>query len=450
MSGRRAALVVAAALAAPSLALADGAPGCITFLYTTRDGTDIPYRAGNSQAFVDEVQSGPGCADFDLIEGDGELPSSCKYVIGAHVSRPGATNASPFAIEVESFSREEGRAIGTLRSQVGSGGLFAVGMGQYDKPFATAGRMVAESCARLQARIEKLRPAQTAAAAPAAPAIDEDRLRKIVQEAVEAKRTEPERKPSGPKSSVDMPRYHLGTAEHNLAVVIGIEKYSDIPEARYAERDAEAVKKHLLALGYPERNVITLIGQRATKSSLVKNLESWLANNAKPDSTVFVYFSGHGAPNPKSGEAYLVPWDGDPQFLEDTGYPVKRLYSKLATLPAKRVIVALDSCFSGAGGRSVLQKGVRPLVGKLDLGLSGSSKIVALTAAASDQISGVDDQEGHGLFTYFLLKGLNMGTTTVDGLYGYVTPNVQDEARRQNRDQRPQLIPASSAGVPLR
>lgn len=67
-------------------------------------------------------------------------------------------------------------------------------------------------------------------------------------------------------------------------------------------------------------------------------------------------------PNPKSGDAYLVPYDGDPAFIDETGYSLKRMYAALGKLPAKEVIVALHSCYSGAGGRSVIAKGSRPLV----------------------------------------------------------------------------------------
>jgi hypothetical protein len=64
----------------------------------------------------------------------------------------------------------------------------------------------------------------------------------------------------------------------------------------------------------------------------------------------------------------------------------------------------------------------------------------AFTAAsASNEISGSLDDKGHGAFTYFLLEGLNAGKTTPKALNEYLTPRVQDEARRLNRDQTPQL-----------
>lgn len=245
------------------------------------------------------------------------------------------------------------------------------------------------------------------------------------------------------QSDVDRPGYGLPEDERNFALVVGIEKYENLPVAEFAERDAASVKKHLLALGYPERNIIYITGSKAGRAGIEKYVESWLPRNVGPESRVFVYFSGHGAPDVESGSAYLVPWDGDVKFLSNTGYPVKKLYEKLNSLKAQQVLVALDACFSGAGGRSVLAKGTRPLVTKVDMGMAQEGKVVVLAASAADEITGTDENEGHGLFTYYLLKGLNArsGDITVKGLHDFITPKVQDAARRDNRDQTPQLLP---------
>jgi len=58
----------------------------------------------------------------------------------------------------------------------------------------------------------------------------------------------------------------------------------------------------------------------------------------------------------------MVPFDGDPNYLAVTGYPLKRLYENLGKLPVAEVTVVLDAYFSGSGGRSVIAKGARPLV----------------------------------------------------------------------------------------
>ncbi|MBI3554461.1 MAG: ankyrin repeat domain-containing protein [Elusimicrobia bacterium] len=237
-------------------------------------------------------------------------------------------------------------------------------------------------------------------------------------------------------SDVDHPGYHRAPRTKDFALVVGIEKYSKLPDAPFAERDADAVKAHLLALGIPERNIVMLKGGAATRGSLQGYLEEWLPKNAGPASTIFFYYSGHGAPDPKSGEAFLVPWDGDAAFLQSTAYPLNKLYKALGSLTANQVIVVLDSCFSGAGGRSVLAKGARPLVTRVEAGALPPS-VALLAAAKGDEITGTIDGQGHGIFTYYLLKGLNEGAASTASLFNYLKPKVQDEAHRQNREQHP-------------
>ncbi|MFH1725756.1 MAG: caspase family protein [Elusimicrobiota bacterium] len=244
-------------------------------------------------------------------------------------------------------------------------------------------------------------------------------------------------------SDVDTPSYKAKENPDNFALVIGIEKYMGIPDAQFAERDAATMLQHLIALGYPERNIIHLSGNQAGRAGMEKYVESWLPLNVNERSRVFFYFSGHGAPGVTSREAYLVPWDGDMQFLENTGYSVKKLYKQLESLKAKEVLVAMDSCFSGAGGRSVIAKGMRPLVMKVDTGLSEDSKLLVFSASGPEEITGTDEAQGHGLFTYYFLKALNdgKGKFSVNEVYDYLVPKVRNAARRQNRDQSPRLLP---------
>ncbi|MCR4296764.1 MAG: caspase family protein, partial [Elusimicrobia bacterium] len=186
-------------------------------------------------------------------------------------------------------------------------------------------------------------PEVRAAAAPAAPA--------------------PRAEPAKPAlaSDIDAPARRGAERPDDFALVIGIEDYQSLPKADYGDRDAATVRKHFEAMGVPTRNIISLEGSQATGSKLRSYLQQWLPRNVKPESTVFVYYSGHGAPNPENGDAYLVPWDADPMFLTTSAYPLKQFYAELSKLKAKRVLVALDACFSGSGGRSVLAKGARPL-----------------------------------------------------------------------------------------
>ena len=252
------------------------------------------------------------------------------------------------------------------------------------------------------------------------------------------------------KSDVDeLPARKAKSDKKAYAIVIGIERYRQkFPNADFAAHDARIVTDYLTkVLGYPEENVITLLNERALKSDFEKYFGKWLANNVEAGSTVFVYYSGLGAPEPKSGSAYIVPYDGDPAFIDQTGYSLQNMYAALGRLPARKIVVALDACFSGAGGRSVLAKGARPLVMTLPDEQPLSANMQVMSAASGQQQSSGYEEKGHGLFTYFLLKGIkNEDVTAKDGslevgdLFGYIKPQVERIARKQfNVEQTPRL-----------
>lgn len=84
-------------------------------------------------------------------------------------------------------------------------------------------------------------------------------------------------------------------------------------------------------------------------------------------------------------------------------------------------------------------------------GFTASPNMTIMTASSGEQVSTTYEEKGHGLFTYFLLKGIKNeevvkrdGTIAVTDLYGYVKPQVERVARKQNNsEQTPQLIEAS-------
>ncbi|MBI5242098.1 MAG: hypothetical protein HY922_00275 [Elusimicrobia bacterium] len=131
--------------------------------------------------------------------------------------------------------------------------------------------------------------------------------------------------------------------------------------------------------------------------------------------------------------------------------PVKQVYEALGKLPAKQVVVMLDSCFSGARGRSVSAAGTRPRALSMRESEAGD-KLVVLAASTGVQMSSDLDKAKHGLFTYYL-KGMRGeadadadGVVSVGELYAYSRAQVEREALRGlNRDQTPALLPAAAA-----
>lgn len=226
--------------------------------------------------------------------------------------------------------------------------------------------------------------------------------------------------------------------ENDVAVIIGIEGYQNLPKSEYSYDDAKLVKDYFKALGIKERNIDFLADEKATRSAMEKSLEGWLSNKTKRGSRVFLYYSGHGAPDPATGEAFLVPYDGDPNYLSITGYPLKRLYAKLGSLNASEVVVILDSCFSGSGGRSVIAKGARPLV-ITSTKITIPPNMAVLSATQGAQISTSSTERGHGILTYYFLKAIKDGKRNISEIYVYLRPEVEDEAKALNVQQSPSL-----------
>ncbi|MDO9529694.1 MAG: caspase family protein [Syntrophales bacterium] len=247
----------------------------------------------------------------------------------------------------------------------------------------------------------------------------------------------------------------------NFALVIGISKYREkiIPSIKYAGRDAEVTAKYLENLGgIPRSNIKLLTDDTATKSDLVAYSEEWLSRRVKKNSTVYIFYAGHGAPDPQGKEAYIVPYEGHPDFPSKL-YPLNKMYESLNRLPAKNVIVMLDSCFSGVQGRSVTSKGTRPISISIENPVLSGGNITVIAGATGNQMSSDYDRVEHGLFTYYLLRGMRgeadknaNGVVELGELYDYVRTNVSEKASLElNRDQTPVLLPSEeSAGDKLK
>lgn len=242
-----------------------------------------------------------------------------------------------------------------------------------------------------------------------------------------------------------------------VAVVIGNSAYTraEVPSVDYAGRDAAAMREFLVqTFGFRDDNIIfeenasftTLQRIFGTKDDFKGQLFGYLPSTKPVD--IFIFYSGHGAPDPGTGTAYLVPTDADPQAIRLTGYPVRQLYANLALLPAKSITVVMDACFSGLADRGSLVRGISPLTVRVENPVLASENAVVLTASQSSEVSGWYDQQQHGLFTYVLLNTLAQSITTGTSdslltarqLNATVGAEVLRLSRRiRQRDQNPQV-----------
>jgi hypothetical protein len=229
------------------------------------------------------------------------------------------------------------------------------------------------------------------------------------------------------------------------ALVVGIEKYRDLPAPTGARTDAtrfaEVLRK---TFGVPDQNLRVALDDRASKTDIERHL-AWLKTNVPAGGRVYFFFSGHGAPDAAQGTAYLVPYDSDAQAITQTGMPMSDVLKALGESKAKDVVAFVDTCFSGAGGRSVLPKGARPLVRVLDP--VAPSRVSVLASSSGSEISGPSADGSQGVFTKHLLDGIGSGRADTDGdgqitleeLSTWITPRVKRDAQQQQRMQTPRL-----------
>jgi hypothetical protein len=237
-------------------------------------------------------------------------------------------------------------------------------------------------------------------------------------------------------------------------LIIGVEEYDNLPNVEYARKDAFAVRDYFTRiLGVPEENIITLIDKEATKARIEGYVKNYIPSNLSKDSTLYVYFAGHGLPGTQKGEPYLVPYDADTRFIEQTGYKLISFYQDLHQANLEHVYVFLDSCFSGVASRTaeLLVKGARPAMFHVEEVDPPARSIISLNATSTGQISNAFPEKEHGLFTYYLLQGLkgkadadDNGWISIKEVYEYVYRHVDRESRRLQSRQTPVIVPSAN------
>jgi hypothetical protein len=235
--------------------------------------------------------------------------------------------------------------------------------------------------------------------------------------------------------------------KHDLAVVFGIEDYKNVPGVSFAKRDAIWMKKYFESvLGIPKNRIYAKMDSDVGQAEFNKvfGKDGWIDKRIKSGkSNVFVYYAGHGAPDKKT--AYLIPYDGDPNYASQTGYEMDKLYEQLGSFDAKSTTVFLDACFSGANrDNEMLLADARPVFMEVDA--SATRNVTVFSASSGSEISSAWPEKKHGLFSYFLMKGMrgdadanNDKQITVGELGAYIKENVSDMAGMLDREQTPGL-----------
>ncbi|MTI32962.1 caspase family protein [Xanthovirga aplysinae] len=267
-----------------------------------------------------------------------------------------------------------------------------------------------------------------------------------------------------PKESWDTSPTLVGV-DHNIpittelqpqkfALIIGNEDYKSYQEeldaesnVPFAKNDALIIKEYFIkTLGVPNENITMLIN--ATSGQMqraVRKLQQ--IQQANGDATeVLVYYAGHGLPDEKTRDAYLIPVDINGNSLE-FALRVNELCKALTETPTKRVTLILDACFSGGAraGTLISRRGVR-VKPKAYL---PASNLIIFSSSSDEESAGAYVPKRHGLFTYFLLKKLQETEGNIS--YSELAENLNKEVRLKsilinNKQQTPTVTTNPSIG----
>jgi len=214
-----------------------------------------------------------------------------------------------------------------------------------------------------------------------------------------------------PPPKVDDPIPLPEVGSQDAALVIGNEDYQVLPDVPYALRDADAVAAAFVSSrGIPPERLVHLAG--ANREQMLDAV-ALLRERLGEGGTLWVYYAGHGAASPSTGELLLV---GDDAKQDPTVFVRRSVsLSELGEDVSAPMVFVLDTCYAGMGrvGESLLP-GTRFAVPAYAAPEDDRQRTV-WTAAGPDQIAGAYDPARHGLFTYFVLGAMRGWADGADG-----------------------------------
>ncbi|WP_414565349.1 MULTISPECIES: eIF2A-related protein [unclassified Anabaena] len=231
-------------------------------------------------------------------------------------------------------------------------------------------------------------------------------------------------------------------------LLVGVNQYQDeqLPCLRYSAVDCQVLAAALTSATqeqFAQKN-INIYHDFAPQPPLLATVRASLqqiTTKAQPQDTILFYFSGHGMLQAHTQQAFLCLADTQKDHLETTGLAVQELLQLLANSGVQNQLIWLDACHSGG----MTLRGLNPtqqLVAVLQQRAAKSRGFYALLSCDTDQQSWEFPELGHGVFTYYLMRGLHggaadaQGVISADGLYRYVYHQTLQYIDKTNQQLR--------------
>ncbi|WP_017717209.1 nSTAND1 domain-containing NTPase [Kamptonema formosum] len=273
----------------------------------------------------------------------------------------------------------------------------------------------------------------------------------------------------------------LKTGQAKLWILlVGANHYQDesLPSLEYSALDCQGLGEALAeaTLAFPQKQLIIHhdFAELPPRLEAVHNSLKQIVSAAKAQDTVLFYFSGHGLLDRESQQAILCLQDTQKDDPLNTGLSLPELLNLLGNCKASQQLIWLDACHSGsmmlrgqpversdsaqssgsmlAGSRGEREAEINPgasllnpssqLVDVLQKRAAQSQGFYALLSCDRTQRSWEFPQLGHGVFTYYLMRGLlgeaadQQGVIDADGLYKYVYHKTLQYIDKTNQQLR--------------
>jgi len=250
----------------------------------------------------------------------------------------------------------------------------------------------------------------------------------------------------------------LATGKAKLwLLLVGVNQYQDerLPTLRYSAVDCQGLAAALADATYrfPDKSewVHHDFATQLPTLATVRNSLNKVTHQAQPEDTILFYFSGHGILETGSQQVILCLADTQTDDLLNTGLGLPELLQCLENSQAQTQLVWLDACHSGSltfrGARSnhtpaSLPNPTPQIVELLRQRAKQSKGFYALLSCDTNQQSWEFPELGHGVFTYYLMRGLRgeaadiQGLIDADGLYRYVYHQTRQYIEQTNQQLR--------------
>ena len=239
-------------------------------------------------------------------------------------------------------------------------------------------------------------------------------------------------------------------SDSKVALIIGIEQYDQSPNASYANLDAKYFFDYARrGFGIKKQNIKILVDEDASLSKTYSAIFKWLPGKIKSNETdLIIFFSGHGLASSDGKAKYILPSDADPDLLSKTALSRSELFNQIIELNPKSVTMFFDTCYSGVSrDEETLLASAKPLRIVSDTNNEIPDNFTIFTASKAEQISSGLKEAKQGIFSYYLMKGLegkadaNKDKDITNGeLLAYMDLNVSDKALILGRQQNPMLL----------